>query len=223
MHAKHKDIGYIDVFARERMRLVLDSTEGWGYRLQFLDIPMRKEEQLAFIERYGSRLELLIEEQKEDIDRKLNRIEFLHDCNKPCRGANFLVALNKPYAPEELGHFRVLLSVMDLNERDPHPTLWFGARDGYSIWHSAGKETSLFGVKTLVWSRNPDQEIQNTLVGGSGEKGDRIDAWGHIYQRGPFPTLGSLDQKIVNVFVTEPLVNKIDSLVTRGFRIGTGE
>jgi hypothetical protein len=173
-HAKSSGIGHIDPFIRERLRLALDDIEGWGYRLQFLEIEMSREEQLAFIERHGARLETMLEKQRvelrekqKEIDAKLDRIEFMHDCMKPTLGASFFVILNKQCTPEELGHFRILLHAINLYEDDPHPMIWFGARDAYPTWHSKGGEIPLFGVKTLVWSQNPDGTIRSSTYGGT--------------------------------------------------------
>lgn len=203
-----KGVGHVDVFNRERLRLILDGVEGWGYRLQFLDIEMSKEEQSAFISKFGARLESLLEQQRQDIDAKLQRIEFLHDCAKPIRGASFNVYLAQNYTPEELGHFRVLLEVISLHEHDPHPTLWLAARDAYWTHHSQGTETLLFGTKTIAWSRGPDESLQNTVVGGE-RAGSLIQAFSYLYKRGPFQALGDLDKTTVNVFVTESIVDKV--------------
>lgn len=40
----------IKVFYREKLRQILDSSKGYGYRLQYLGIEMSKEEQTSFIE-----------------------------------------------------------------------------------------------------------------------------------------------------------------------------
>jgi hypothetical protein len=215
-HAKGKGLAHIDIFIRERLRLVLDSIEGWGYRLQFLDIEMSREEQLAFFDRFGARLESLFErqrvelrEQQKAIDDKLRRIEFLHDCVKPVLGASFFVTLKQPLTPEQLGHFRILLRAINLYVSDPHPTIWFGARDGYSTWHSGQTKTPLFGVKTLVWSCNPDHTIQATVIGATGRVGQRIDAWGHLYGKGPCHTLGDFDRLTINIYVTKSLVEHL--------------
>lgn len=209
-YAKGKGIGHVDIFIRERLRLVLDNIEGWGYRLQFLEIEMFREEQLAFIERYGARLELLLEKQRtelrkkqREIDEKLRRIEFWHDCSRITRDASFFVTLNKLCTPEELGHFRILLCAINLYETDPHPSIWFGARDSYAAWHSEGREVPLFGVKTIVWSHNPDEKIQNTIIDAIGRVGQRIDAWGHFYGKGPCRTLGNFDRLKIRVCVTK--------------------
>jgi hypothetical protein len=99
---------------------------------------------------------------------------------------------------------------------DPNPTIWFGARDAYLTWHSGETKTPLFGVKTLVWSCNPDQKIQATVIGATGRVGQRIDAWGHLYGKGPCRTLADFDRLTINVYVTKPLV---EHLVYVGFSV----
>ena len=207
-----KRLGHVAVFVRERLRLALDSVEGWGYRLQFLEIEMTREEQLTFIDRFGVRLENLLEKQRvelaerqRDIEAKLRRIEFLHDCGKPVRGANFIVILDKPCTPAELGHFRVLLRARNFYEQDPHPTLWLGARDAYASAQFANTKTMLFGIKTVAWSCTPNESIQSTVIGAADLDGNQIDAWAHMYRHGPFRTLGDFDRLAINVFVTKPL------------------
>jgi hypothetical protein len=123
-HAKENGIGHVEVFIRERMRLVLDSTEGWGCRVQFLDIEMSKEEQAAFIDKYGARLELLMEKQKQELNEKqerieerLKRIEFMHDLAKPVGEAMFSVNLQRDYSADEL----TLLAARDMFMRLPGP------------------------------------------------------------------------------------------------------
>jgi hypothetical protein len=66
----------------------------------------------------------------------------------------------------------------------------------------------LFGTKAIAWSRNPDESLQNTVV-GSAQTGNGVEAFAHLYKRGPFATLGDLDKTTVYVFVTESLVEKI--------------
>lgn len=223
-----KRLGHVAVFIRERLRLALDSVEGWGYRLQFLEIEMTREEQLTFIDRFGVRLENLLERQRAelaerqlDIEAKLRRIEFLHDCGKPVRGASFIVVLDKPYTPAELGHFRILLRARNFYERDPHPTLWLGARDAYATVHAANNRMVLFGVKTIAWSCSPDESIQSTVTGGGQLDGSQIDAWAHMYRRGPFKTLGDFDRLAINVFVTKPLAPLIQcvALVVNDYQL----
>ncbi|MFP4028475.1 MAG: hypothetical protein ACLFWL_11850 [Candidatus Brocadiia bacterium] len=213
---KKEGVGHIDIFARERLRLALDSVEGWGYRLRFLDIAMSKEEQIAFTDRFGARLESLLEDQKtelreqqNEINEKLRRIEFFHDCSKPARGVRFGIFLKGAKTPEDLGHFRILLEAMKFSKEGPHSTIWFGARDAYSTWHSGDSETRLFGVKTLVWSENPDEDIQETIIGASAPAGQVIASSAHLYGTGPVQELGDFDGLCIRVWVTKPLVEHI--------------
>jgi hypothetical protein len=208
--AKEKGIGHIELFYRERLRLTLDSVDGWGYRLQFLEIPMSMEEQHTFIGRFGSRLESLLEQQRTEVNEKLKRLEFMHEYGKKVLSGSFSIRLNRSFEPQDLGHFRILLEVINLYEGDPHPTLWFGARDSYATWHHGDQNTPLFGFKTIVWSRNPDDKIQNTVIGAPGVEGQQINAFGYLYGKGPFRTLGEFDRTHVSVFVTRPLLEKIE-------------
>ena len=93
--------------------------------------------------------------------------------------ATFIVALKDERSPEDLGHFRILLEVLDLMESPDHPTLWIGGRDAYSTWHHGDQETRLIGIKSLAWSRNPDEALQNTIVGG-GAATNQIEAFASV-------------------------------------------
>lgn len=58
-YAKAKSIDGFEIYNRERLRSILDSPAGYGLRLEFLDIPMDKEQQLAWLASHHSRLEQL--------------------------------------------------------------------------------------------------------------------------------------------------------------------
>jgi hypothetical protein len=49
--AKSRGFAWIEVFYRERLRILLDSPEGLGLRFQYLGIPLTEEEQAAFFEK----------------------------------------------------------------------------------------------------------------------------------------------------------------------------
>jgi len=38
---------------------------------------------------------------------------------------------------------------------------------------------------------------------------DRLDFGAHLHKRGPFATLGSLDQRMLSVYVTKPMLEQI--------------
>jgi hypothetical protein len=203
--AESKGIVQCEIFWRERLRILLDSASGLGLRYQYLGIPLSEAEQVAFFERFGLQLEQLMLKQFDHVDRRLARIEFFHDCAKPLMGISMIIELRRPYAPHELGHFRALIEIINLHEAEPHPTLWVACRDAYPIMSNGENKTLLFGSKSLVWSRNPDEMIQSTAFSAGQTAVSSFEAGGHIHKRGPYPTMGSLDSRTMWVFVTRPL------------------
>jgi hypothetical protein len=153
----------------------------------------------------------------EDVDKKLARIEFFHDCAKPLMGIELFVRLKRPCTPAELGHFRVMIEIINLHEGEPHPTLWIACRDSYGIAHGPETQTLVFGSKSLVWSRNPDDMIQSTIFSVGQLSADAFNAGGHVHKRGPYPTMASLEARTVWVFTTRPLFE-----LTAGIGLGAG-
>lgn len=209
-HAKEKGITHVDVFVRERLRLALDNVEGWGYRLQYLEIEMTREEQLTFINRYGARLETLFERQRLEleqrqigIDEKLRRLEFLHDYQKPSLWASFVVLFNKPVTPEEVGAFRVALHLWR-QDVQPMPSFWIGAADGYIEGQIGGSNTCLWGQRQFTWTRNPDAATDgvvtffNRVVAG-------IETGALLPIAAFCPTLADFDLLRYSIFVTRSI------------------
>jgi len=212
-YAHSKGIQRLDLFYRERLRIILDSPEGLGLRFQYLNIPLSDAEQAAFFERFGAELERLVLQGFDVLDRKLARIEFFHDCGKRLVDLRFAVALRSPALPNELAHFRTLMALTDFSAEDPHPALWLATRDAYATRGEGESRVLLPGVKTIAWSRNPDAELQNTVLGSlnAGRLAELVARTG-VHKRGPFTTLGDLDRKDIDVYVTEPLVARIAQL-----------
>jgi hypothetical protein len=132
-------------------------------------------------------------------------------------GIDSSVELTRPYTPRELGHFRVLIEIINLHEAEPHPTLWLACRDHYLIRKDAGSETLVFGSRSLAWSRNPDDSIQDTVFSQVLESTDYFSAGAHVHKRGPYPTMASLEGRQVWVFVTRPLFDALNGI---GLRAG---
>ncbi len=204
-YVRSEGLSFVEIFYRERLRIALDSPRGLSLRYQHLNIHLSEAEQAAFFAEYGSQIERILHKGFGAIDERLKRIEFLHDCSKPLMGGNVILTLKEDCSPEDLGHFRFMVEILNMHEQDPHPALWIAGRDAYSVWHSKGESHKLFGVKSLVWSRNPNEEIQNTVFGTSATATNQLDAGGHLYKRGPFKTLGELDDRHMSIYITEPL------------------
>jgi hypothetical protein len=204
-YARSKGLSFIEIFYRERLRIELDRPRGLSLRYQYLGINLSEAEQAAFFAEYGSQIESHLHKGFGAIDERLKRIEFFHDCSKPLMGGSFVLTLKQECTPEDLGHFRFMAEILNMHEPDPHPGLWIAGRDAYNVWHSKESSQKLIGVKSLVWSRNPDEDIQNTIFGTSAITADQLDAGGHLHKRGPYKTLGDLDQRHMSIYVTKPL------------------
>jgi hypothetical protein len=170
---------------------------------------MSEAEQAAFFARSGSQLEKTIVDGFQTVDTRLNRIEFFHDAAKPLRSAEGYLELRSPMSPEGLGHYRVLIEVLNLNFADQvdgeHPSLYLAARDRNLTYVSGDIRQLRFGAQSIVWSVNPDEQIQNTVFSAGQSEVSQIDFGGHMYKVGPFPTLSNFDSCVVNMFVTAPL------------------
>jgi hypothetical protein len=210
--ALSEGFSFIEIFYRERLRIALDSPRGLSLRYQHLNISLSEAEQAAFFAEYGSQIESLLHKGFGIIDERLKRIEFFHDCSKPLMGGSVILTLKQDCTPEDLGHFRFMAEILNMHEPDPHPGLWIAGRDAYSVWHSKGSSQKLIGVKSLVWSRNPDEEIQNTIFGTSAITANQLDAGGHLHKRCPYKTLGDLDQRHMSIYVTKPLFDLTASI-----------
>lgn len=207
--ARDLGLSFIDVFYRERLRIVLDSPRGLALRYQYLGISLSEPEQAAFFAEYGLQLESLLHRGFSQVDERLRRLEFFHDCTKPLLGVSVSVQLKDHFSPEQLGHFRFLAQLIDLFEPEPHPTLWIGGRDAYPTYHSGGHEQPLVGSRSLAWSRRPDEKIQDTVFSAGSLTTNAFEAGAHLHKRGPFKTLGDLDRKTLSIFVTKPLYHMI--------------
>ena len=81
--AKGKGLAHAEAFDRERIRIVLDSPDGFSIRFQYLDIPLTEAEQATFFARWGDEIESLISDGFGATQKSLDRIHFFW--RPPCR------------------------------------------------------------------------------------------------------------------------------------------
>ncbi|MEO6871177.1 MAG: hypothetical protein ABI233_03030 [Chthoniobacterales bacterium] len=110
-HAVANGIALAEIYDRERLRIALDSPEGFGFRFQYLDIPLSKAEQASFFSRWGSDLESIITKRASALDARLSRLEFIQEQSRPLTSIYFGMKLSRGFSREELPHVRALLSL----------------------------------------------------------------------------------------------------------------
>jgi hypothetical protein len=130
-----RQIGFkhAEIFDRERLRILLDSPDGFATRFQFLQIPLSEPEQATFFSKWGADIQTLVSEGFTQLEKKLNRLEFLTDCNAALRHLTVQVELDREYDATEIGHLRCFCSLF-FEEAIPCNTvaLLFGSFDNDS-------------------------------------------------------------------------------------------
>jgi len=109
--AKEKGLAHAEVFDRERIRIALDSADGFSIRFQYLDIPLSEAEQATFFARWGDDIQGVIADGFGEVRRVLNRILFLQEAELPLAGLTVVFQLDKEYDGDQIGHFRAFAFV----------------------------------------------------------------------------------------------------------------
>jgi hypothetical protein len=104
--ARKAGITYCDIFDRERIRISLDSPDGFAIRFQYLALPLSEEEQASFFARWGDDIQSLVASGFQRLERTLDRILFLQEANDVLTELTFLFELDRQYLASEIGHFR---------------------------------------------------------------------------------------------------------------------
>lgn len=193
---KARGLRYVEVVTRKRLRILLDNPAELRLPIKDLNVPVSESERTSFFERFGAQLESLMLKQLEGVEKQLARLEFFQDCETPLTSVSVLVKLNHEDPPTELGHFRILVQVLNVQKSEPHPTLCLASRDGYPSWRHRDDQSTIMGVNCLMWSRHPKGEMHAASDGQQ------------VPQQN-FGTLGDLDQRHLFVYVTKPLLDRI--------------
>ncbi len=113
--ARKAGITYCDIFDRERIKISLDSPDGFAIRFQHLGLPLSDEEQASFFARWGDDIQSLVASGFQRLERTLDRILFLQEANDVLMELTFLFELDREYLASEIGHFRAFC-LMNLKE-----------------------------------------------------------------------------------------------------------
>ena len=127
--SKMQNIIYCDVFDRERLRISLDSPDGFSIRFQYLNIPLSEEEQASFFARWGDDIQAVISTGFNRIENTLNRLLFLQEAKAPILYLNLSIELDDTYLAEDIGHFRFFCFLTLKEPKSKILSLLFGNSD----------------------------------------------------------------------------------------------
>lgn len=129
---RKRGILHCEIFDRERMRVLLDSTDGYGIRIAHLGIPLSEAEQAAFFARWGDGIQSVISEGFGEVTKALRRMQFLFESNFLLQRFNVVLELDREYEKTEIDHFRFYCY---LTLPEPRSTIFkvlFGTTDNYA-------------------------------------------------------------------------------------------
>jgi len=115
LKAKKAGLSYCDILDRERLRIALDSPDGFSIRFQYLGISLSEEEQASFFAKWGDGIQSVISTGFQRIENTLNRVLFLQEASSIMTHLTMSIELDRKYQAEEIGHFR-LFCLMQLKE-----------------------------------------------------------------------------------------------------------
>jgi len=147
--AKKAGILYCDILDRERIRIALDSPDGFSIRFQYLNITLTEEEQASFFSRWGDDIQSVISSGFQKIEGTLNRVLFLQEANDPISSLTISFELNKMYGAEEIGHFRVFCYLTLKEPKHNILSILFGSSDKSNRMRGED-ETDLNGQKSGI-------------------------------------------------------------------------
>jgi len=213
-YARGKGICLCDIYDRERIRIILDSPDGFAIRYQYLNIPLSEAEQAAFFTKWGDTLQDFISQSFESVGDQLSRIRFLQEANKPLRSLNFVFRLKDNADIGDSPHYR---AVMVISSPTPMAKLKQLHVETCDAGFSAGIRRTTFtddGVVRAFWEDDPKNIISSG--GGIWDRPIRsivgIGGYWKFGSREPMVNLWDLNECYFGFFTNESLANKINSI-----------
>ncbi|MEB4782133.1 hypothetical protein P5G60_10275 [Paenibacillus jamilae] len=244
---KAKKFGFFfcEILDRERLRIALDSPDGFSIRFQYLNISLSEEEQASFFARWGDDIQLMISTGFQRIENTLKRVLFLQEYNDALSYLTLSVELDRKYPAEIIGHFRLFCSMYLKEPKQNILSILFGSSDksnrmrtdlegdfskeesGVKFGISGGQWEQYFNFEETKNDESEDEEKYKCVGSSSSIGRDEVEHLSISYNKGslirPFPSLSlrDLDQAMFLVFVNKSLAEKINTIhvYSNGYKI----
>ena len=96
--AKSSDFSYCDIFDRVRIRIILDSPDGFAVRFQYLALPLSEPEQASFFAKWGDDIQSVISTGFQRLEKALDRILFLQESENVLSTLYLVLELDQEYS-----------------------------------------------------------------------------------------------------------------------------
>lgn len=207
--ARVAGLSFCEIFDRERLRMVLDSADGFAIRYQYLKISLSEPEQAAFFARWGADIQSMISLGFQDMHRSLNRLLFLQESTDALSELRVLVELDRVYSAEEIGHYRAFCEFYLKEPKHGVTSILFGSFDGFNRLNNESAAqaapSTLVGISDGIsggqWEWTPDlMEAADPEEGRRNAKGEIIKRY---HASGRSTSIGKNAARFVEVEYTK--------------------
>lgn len=129
LEAKKKGLSYCEIMDRERLRIALDSPDGFSIRFQYLAISLSDEEQASFFAKWGDDIQSIVSTGFQRLEKTLDRVLFLQEASNIMSSLTIAFELDRTYTAEEIGHFRAFCSMYLKEPKHNIFSILFGSSD----------------------------------------------------------------------------------------------
>lgn len=183
---RERGIIHCEIFDRERLRIALDSADGFSIRFQYLGIPLSEAEQASFFAKWGDDINSVIVTGFQKVQRTLDHLLFLQESSNPLSYFQVAFELNEAYSGEEIGHYRAFCSVYLKEPKLKILSILFGSSDkperlieGIGTPARESRAGIKFGTGGAQWEQHIDypdstDETSSATPNGPPEKYDRV-------------------------------------------------
>ena len=172
--AKAKRLGHAEIFDRERIRIALDSPDGFAARFQYLAISMSEEEQASFFSKWGDDIQSLVATGFQHLEGTLERLLFLQEATDAVPTLVVVLELRESYPAEQIGHFRAFCSLYLKEIRHGIVSILFGSTDKQdrlrTVISSTEKEGIKHGVSGGQWEERIDLDRRDLGEQGTNQE-----------------------------------------------------
>lgn len=232
--AQKKGLTYCDVFDRERLRIALDSADGFALRYQYLGIPLSEPEQATFFAKWGDNIQAVIATGFQSIEKSTNRILFLLESEHVLSSLVINFQLRKKFSAEDIGHFRAFCNIFLKEPKHGIFQILFGSSDKSDRMQSDGERQDerpgiKHGISRAQWENRislkdadeADDEYTREFVqvgSGSSVGADEVEfvslrySHDHFIRFEPRLRLRDLDQAKFIFFLNKSLAEKVQAV-----------
>jgi hypothetical protein len=233
--ARHAGLLFCEVLDRERLRITLDTPDGFAIRFQYLNIALSEEEQASFFARWGDDIQSVISTGFQRVENSLNRILFLQEASDALAHLTLSFELDAKYSAEDVGHFRLFCSMYLKEPKHNILSILFGSSDKSNRMRTdLDFTTQVAGIKHGIGEGQWEQYIAHEAeeVAGDVEEAEKYTSVGSgsrigmneveflsisynkrgLFRVLPYITLRDLDDAMFLPFASKSLAEKIKAI-----------